>query len=299
MKQLLYDKSYFKMVKEAYDKTEENNLRIVFDPPNCYAPHFSFLQPQIEEDPERYLLYSNTDVYASTIFSTYPSINESKFGKPIADTHAIDIFDNFVVLSIADGCGMGRLPSSASKLACQKFRDYIAVEMNGKKTPKQVVEVLLKSVAYIQTELVGSDEDIHCVGLTTFLGCVILKIKGDADKFAVAYVNVGDCRGILMRPKSNICWELVSGYKSRIDVTNACGRLGPTDVDKPDLGNFSCGINICMTGDNLLLMTDGVYDNFDPNVLGKSPQDFGINKMTWDETIPEHRKRETKFFIRL
>ncbi|EDR22750.1 hypothetical protein EDI_336490 [Entamoeba dispar SAW760] len=299
MKQMTFDKSYFKMIKETYDKQEEQNLKITFEPPNCYTPHFSLLQPQIEEDPERYLMYRSGDNYASSIFSTYPTINEIKFGKPIADTHAIDIFDNFVIVSIADGCGMGNLPSKASKMACQKFRDYLAVELNGKKTPKQVIDVLLKAVAYIQTELINGAEDIHSVGLTTFLGCVILKIKGDDDKYAIAYVNIGDCRGILMRPQNDICWELVSGYKPRIDVTNACGRLGPAELDKPDLGNFTCGINICMTGDNLLLMSDGIYDNFDPNVLGKSPQDYGINKMVWDESIPEHRKKRNEIFYSL
>ncbi|KAL7720139.1 PPM-type phosphatase domain-containing protein [Entamoeba marina] len=287
------------MIKDVYDNQEELNMKLVIDPPNCYTPQYSLQIPQQEEDPEVYYTHHTDSTYASTIFSTYPTINEKKFGKPIADTHAIEVFDNFIILSIADGCGMGSLPSDAAQLACKSFKDFLSVELNGKKSPKQIIQVLLQSIAYIQTELIASGEDIHSVGLTTFLGCVILKIKGEDDKFAVAYVNVGDCRGVVMRPRSNICWELVSGYKPRIDVTNACGRLGPTDDDKPDLSNFACGMSICMSGDNLILMSDGIYDNFDPNVLGKSPQDFGINKNVWDETIPEHRKKRNEIFYSL
>ena len=158
---------------------------------------------------------------------------------------------------------------------------------------------MLKAVAYIHTELISSAENFLEIGLTTFLGCVICKIKGEAEKYAVMYINIGDCRGLLMRPKNDICWELVSGYKSRIDVTDARGRLGPCDGDKPDLGNFSCGMNICMAGDILLLMTDGIYDNFDPNVLGKSPQEYGIYVMSWDDSIPEHRKKRNEIFYSL
>lgn len=293
MKTLTYDKTFYKLIKDTYEKQEEINLKIVFDPPNCCTPKFSMLQPQVEEDPERYLIYSAGDNFASTVFSTYPCINEKKIGKPIADTHAIDVFENFIIVSIADGCGMGTLPSIASKTSCQKFRDFLSVELNGKKTIKQVIDTMMKALAYVQTELIAGAEDIHSVGLTTFLGCVILKIKND-DKYAIVYVNIGDCRGVIMRPKSNMCWELVSGYQPRVDVTNACGRLGPTDIDSPDLANFSCGVNVCVTGDNLVLMTDGIYDNFDPNVLGKTPQDYGINKMQWDETIPEHRKKRNE-----
>ncbi|KAL7719133.1 PPM-type phosphatase domain-containing protein [Entamoeba marina] len=286
------------MVKDVYDTQEELNIKLVIDPPNSTL-QYSLLFPKQEEDPEVYYTYQYENTYASTVFSTYPTIKEKKFGKPIADTHAIDVFDNYIILSIADGCGMGSLPAAASKLACKSFRDYLSVELNGKKSPKQIVQALAQSIAYIQTELIASGEDIHSVGLTTFLGCVILKIKGEDDKFVVAYVNVGDCRGVVMRSMSNICWELVSGYKPRIDVTNACGRLGPTDDDKPDLSNFTCGMSICMSGDNLILMSDGIYDNFDPNVLGKSPQDFGINKNVWDETIPEHRKKRNEIFYSL
>ena len=172
----------------------------------------------------------------------------------------------------------------------------MSVELNGKKTPKQVLDSLLKAIAYIQTELVQSADDIISVGLTTFLGCVILKVKGEPDKYAIAYVNIGDCRGLLVRKNDGVCRDLVLNYNARIDVTNACGRLGPADSDMFDLSNFSCGINFCMTGESLILMSDGISDNFDPNVLGKSPLDYGINKPVWDETIPEHKKKRNEIF---
>lgn len=299
MKQLTYNKNYYKMLKEAFEKVEDQGLKINIDPAASYISNFTLLQPEVEEDPERYLLFSSGDIYASTVFSTYPSINEVKFGKPIADRHAIDVFDNFIIISIADGCGMGELPAKVSRIACEKFKEFLISDLNGKKLPKQIYESMLKAIAYVQTEIVNSADDIVSIGLTTFLGCVIFKIKGEVDKYAVAYINIGDCRGLLMRPKNDICWELVSGYKSRVDVCDARGRLGPADGDCFDLGNFSCGMSICLAGDVLLLMTDGVYDNFDPNVLGKSPQDYGINKTAWDESIPEHRKKRNEIFYSL
>ena len=299
MKPLNYDKSYYKMLKDAFDQQEDQNIKITLEPPSTQIPKFHLLQPEVEEDPERYLLYRSNEQYASAIFSTYPSVDEKKFGKPIADTHSIDIYENCIIVSIADGCGTGELPSKASKLACEKFKEFLMIDIVGKKLPKQIFDSMLKAVAYIQTELINSAENFLEIGLTTFLGCVICKIKGEAEKYAVMYINIGDCRGLLMRPKNDICWELVTGYTSRVDVTDARGRLGPCETDKPDLSNFSTGIDICMSGDILLLMTDGIYDNFDPNVLGKTPQDYGLHEDKWSDSVTEHRKKRNEIFYSL
>jgi len=68
------------------------------------------------------------------------------------------------------------------------------------------------------------------------------------------------------------------------DCKDPGGYLGCSNENQqPDLRNLSFHSVTCAKGDFILLVTDGVHDNFDPQFLGKNPSDLGVDSEddTW------------------
>lgn len=51
----------------------------------------------------------------------------------------------------------------------------------------------------------------------------------------------------------------------------------------PDLRNLACWMRALSEGDLVLVCSDGVHDNLDPQHLGKTPQEFGLGAGKWSE----------------
>jgi hypothetical protein len=81
--------------------------------------------------------------------------------------------------------------------------------------------------------------------------------------------------------------DLTAGNR-RGDIRNAGGHLGPQSNDNnssimdANLGNLTLQYTPCRSGDMILLMSDGIHDNFDPEALGKDPSHFGVQVDSWD-----------------
>lgn len=68
------------------------------------------------------------------------------------------------------------------------------------------------------------------------------------------------------------------------NVSDCGGRLGPIVPEKgsePDLGNLTVDSVIVDEGDIIFLVSDGVHDNLDPQLLGNSPMDLGCPLQCW------------------
>jgi len=50
-------------------------------------------------------------------------------------------------------------------------------------------------------------------------------------------------------------------------------------------------------GDVIILATDGVYENFDPEFLGLGPRDIGLKKESWAAMRPEKATRAKTSYI--
>lgn len=50
------------------------------------------------------------------------------------------------------------------------------------------------------------------------------------------------------------------------DMRDALGALGPVDGIKPELSNLTLSITTLQKGDIVMVASDGLTDNFDPNV---------------------------------
>ena len=60
------------------------------------------------------------------------------------------------------------------------------------------------------------------------------------------------------------------------------GKLGPRDGEpKPDLRNLNIFWQYCEEGDYIIVVTDGVYDNFDLRHQGYIPSDVGLEGSDW------------------
>ena len=95
-------------------------------------------------------------------------------------------------------------------------------------------------------------------------------------KWAAILATVGDCKAFLWRVGKGEVVEITEGnrHNSR-DVRDCGGRLGPAQENcEPDLRNFFTSFCVCEEGDLLMLMSDGVHDNLDPENLGYLPCDL-------------------------
>ncbi|KAL7719206.1 PPM-type phosphatase domain-containing protein [Entamoeba marina] len=290
------DKKLLRLFRSTFQSKNEGNLpKTMFLRPNL---NFKFLHAFIpdEEPPQEtyYIHYSKN--FSNVCFSTYPVLNGQKFGKPIADCSQIDIYKDIAILSIADGCGIGKRPRASATIACKKFAEYIISEVPKQKILKDVVGVIVDSLAYVQTEILSSVDNPLDAGLTTFLGCVILKT---GTKYAICYVNIGDCRAIII-DDNQIASELINNYQGRVDIRTTGGKLGPVNHEEPELDNFECGITFCSENSILILMTDGICDNFDIKTFCEDPKECGLSGDEWCDSDIEHwNKRKELFYYSL
>ncbi|ELP89506.1 hypothetical protein EIN_391610 [Entamoeba invadens IP1] len=291
------DKNILSYVKETYASHRDEEIpKTQFLLPDITKNYLNLKTPHHETNPEVYYA-THMSGYSNVCFSTYPVIKGVKFGKPIADCTTANIFENFGVFCIADGCGMGKNPAASAHVACEKFAEYVIFKIGKKKTLDKAMDVIVEAIAYAQTFILQTQEESIEAGLTTFLGTVILRT---GTSFAVLYADVGDCRGLLINPSKNSIEELVTNYKGRVDVKSTGGRLGPVNGEYPDLENFKCGVQFCPIGTTIVLMSDGIADNFDIKTFCKKPTLCGLDGEEWLDENEEHwNKRRAVFYDNL
>src|SRR5262249_35300149 len=90
--------------------------------------------------------------------------------------------------------------------------------------------------------------------------------------------------------------DITSGNRTNLtDPRDPGGRLGPyTTKYGPDTRNLDLYCCLCAPGDIIVLCSDGVHDNFDPQTLGrrrvdsltsagKKPSEVGLKGDSWDD----------------
>ena len=104
-------------------------------------------------------------------------------------------------------------------------------------------------------------------------------LNGQIDEkrdWAFVFGSVGDCKVFLYNPSSTAVTDITSSNRTDSESAADCGgRLGPCDRDgKPDLRNLFVGSATVRRNDLILIVSDGVHDNLDPELLGKHPRDI-------------------------
>jgi hypothetical protein len=97
--------------------------------------------------------------------------------------------------------------------------------------------------------------------------------------------NIGDCKAYKYSTKSKKMEEITKETRrdSPCDASDCGGRIGPYINNNPDLRNLSMNITHCCKGDIIIVCTDGVHDNFDPEMQGKTPREAGLEVDHWDD----------------
>eukprot|EP01104_Vermistella_antarctica_P015048 TRINITY_DN4860_c0_g1_i2.p1 TRINITY_DN4860_c0_g1~~TRINITY_DN4860_c0_g1_i2.p1 ORF type:complete len:1810 (-),score=454.74 TRINITY_DN4860_c0_g1_i2:90-5519(-) len=109
-------------------------------------------------------------------------------------------------------------------------------------------------------------------------------------KWGLLLANVGDCKAFHYRAKDGAVRDVT--YNNRClseDASDCGGRLGPyMDGNKPDLRNYKLSFYAVEDNDLIMLVSDGVHDNLDPQALGIPPSELTLgSSKSWDELSPE------------
>lgn len=268
--------------------------------------------PPSDESEQKY-----EDFISAKSISTYPKKGEGnkREGDPICDQYCLSHFSNRTIFSLADGCNWGDEPRNAAQKAVRVFEEYMKKHQRDIKYTTDVINFMLRAYLTAHNTIIEgrTEETIFLAGTTTMLGGMILEIEPDAkanSRWAFICLSLGDCKAYIWSHKTGQVTEITEGNRQNItDARDPGGRIGPyLDKGAPDLRNLGAYWYPCEKGDIVIVVTDGVYDNFDPQHLGKSPQELKVpgGYQTWqeidnlkdDEVIKEAEKIKNLFIKR-
>ncbi len=230
---------------------------------------------------------------AGKTISTYPMTSKNlREGSPVCDSFGIRVFeDGTALFCVADGCGWGKKSLMASSSASSKFLESMSTSSVMTSTESR----LLLAAASAHREIVGSKSAEYDPGTTTILGASVTRSLLDCGGFEFNFISIGDCQAFLRKAATGDIECLSSFGRGNLkDAKDPGGRIGPCDnAGLPDLRNMLFGKCLCGYGDMVLIMSDGVADNFDPEVQGLLPSDCGFeDAKSWkDVTDPSQLKR--------
>jgi len=104
-----------------------------------------------------------------------------------------------------------------------------------------------------------------------------------------ACVSIGDCKCYHFSASNKKMTDLTSSNRKNSNDAKDCGgRLGPyVGEGEPDLRNVVVQYCVCEQDDLVVIVSDGVHDNLDPEILGKMPCDIDnvrfANVHSWKE----------------
>ena len=119
-----------------------------------------------------------------------------------------------------------------------------------------------------------------------------LKKERKNKKWAFVFGNVGDCKLFVYSQRKDEVTDITHSNRSdSVDPSDCGGRLGPYKGGKPDLRNLTVMSHIVEKNDIIIAVTDGVHDNLDPELLGRSPTEFEQSADNW--TSLDHNVAKT------
>jgi hypothetical protein len=125
-------------------------------------------------------------------------------------------------------------------------------------------------------------------------------VQANGAPFLLVAAAVGDSTIFRFDAAKDVVQELTTGVRPEPgDSTDCGGRLGPQlPGGKPDLRNLCVVASEVHAGDLLMVMTDGVADNLDPEYLCRKPFDVGLSAEVWSVVPRESALRARVNFQR-
>jgi len=223
--------------------------------------------------------------------STYPHIpgKPARDGDPICDSYCVQMLEeDSIIALVCDGCNWGRRPMEASNAAKSSFIDYLRSRQGDIVELRDVGHYLLQALSYCHHKIVEGKEDVWEAGTTTLLGGMLFRVKkpkeerksnDENEKYRWVWicVSIGDCKAFHYKAAQKEIYDITAGNRrNAYDAKDPGGRLGPyVGNGEPDVRNVTIYYTFCQENDLILVLSDGVHDNLDPQTLGKLPKDSG------------------------
>ncbi|XP_017781405.1 PREDICTED: PP2C-like domain-containing protein CG9801 isoform X2 [Nicrophorus vespilloides] len=225
-------------------------------------------------------------------------ITKTKNGEPIADCFGVIARNDSAILAVADGVNWGEKASIAAKSAIHGCLHYLNKTIFQDTKPFDNLvkseEGSVKSETPVHESRIGNTREVfvcllrafNCAHdlilenkgmLTTLTVAVVLPLKqsnvrrtegSTIENYICCVCNVGDTLAYVYSQKYGVR-ELTKGshdINCNRDMRDALGALGPVDGINPELSNLTLSITTIQKGDIILVASDGLTDNFDPNV---------------------------------
>lgn len=212
-------------------------------------------------------------VFAQTIAS-YP---KTCLGwEVICDQWHVRLLGNRIVFALADGCNWGTKVRQAADAACRAIIDQVA-DRDVQSRIRDTMEArhyLLRSFSVAHEHVVNAG-----AGTTTLLAGILMEVDPNADEWALVAASVGDCKAFVYMTGADRCVDVTLGNRRNLrDARDPGGRLGDSDGQKqPDLRNLQSYFWPMRRNDILMLVSDGIHDNLDPESFGKQPKELVAN----------------------
>ncbi|CAH0549497.1 unnamed protein product [Brassicogethes aeneus] len=246
-------------------------------------------------------------------------VTKNKNGDPIADCFGIIARNDSAILAVADGVNWGEKACIAAKSAVHGclhyldktiFNDTKPFESLTVKTEDSAPNSLNADIARNENLIKNTREVFVCLlrafncahdlilenkgMLTTLTVAIVLPLRQkmvlgsqeDATRYVCCVCNVGDTLAYVYSQKYGVR-ELTKGshdINCNRDMRDALGALGPVDGINPELSNLTLSITTLSKGDIVMVASDGLTDNFDPNVCK-----FSTNAATPEPPKPKRQ----------
>uniref|UniRef100_A0A6B2KY14 PPM-type phosphatase domain-containing protein n=1 Tax=Arcella intermedia TaxID=1963864 RepID=A0A6B2KY14_9EUKA len=221
---------------------------------------------------------------------TYPSTSGGS--KIFCDRFHVKIVGDRTIFALADGCNWGDKSRLASTNAAKGVIDFLSNPsiQDEIKTLVDCKNLLIRGFRKAHEKVIEEYQkqgDLYDCGQTTLLAGMLLPLDSSfvSTEWAVVVVSVGDCKAFFWDEESGTS-DITYGNRTNVfDARDSGGRLGPVlEGGYPDLRNLGSYFYPCKPGDIIVVTSDGVYDNLDPEHLGKQPLDLQLPEFkTWDQ----------------
>jgi hypothetical protein len=258
---------------EQFVEVVPSRVRLArISPRDCLA---KFRGPTDEEtEMDKY-----TSFAGGKVTSTYPFDKERnmRVNDPIADHCGLAAWGNRMLAVVADGFGRGFRAQQAS---CRAVDTFISDFVDPKSNPQDLRELaaeMLKSLGHCHDNIIAGTQVVWDAGTTTLLAAYLVEVEPSSftnnHKWCLVCLNVGDSKAFIWNKTSKTVRE-VTNKMAPNDLRDPGGRIGPYIYEgAPDLRDLSFSYAFCNEDEFVIMCTDGVYDNFDPELSGMLPKD--------------------------
>ena len=235
--------------------------------------------------------------------SLYPWLPGHSFreGGPVTDCFGISYFPNIAIAALADGSSWGRTASQAANKAVNGFITEMELNRSNINDTGKVPNILLNGIAAAHNSILcanaGGQREM---GTSTLLGGLLLPLQNKPGKWTFICASIGDCKAFHLSMKTHRVKEITTGndrFKdNRDDPGGAIGAIDKSQIE-PDLRNLRLFSHPCDDGDIIILVSDGIHDNFNPKYLGIAPKELKLDHNDWSDVGEADAHRAVSPFI--